>query len=342
MKNFICECGQTLFFENTLCLNCGQLVGFDPQTLSMKPVVKSLRPGEKSTKPLLCQNAADYDVCNWVANSPHSKYCISCDLNEMIPNLLEPNRRRWWSSLEYAKRRLIYSLLRLNLPIVGKDEDPHGLAFQFIEDQRTNPEVSEEHVATGHLDGLITINIAEADMVNRAISRQYTGELYRTLLGHFRHESGHYYYHKLVSNDYLLEQFRELFGDETIDYQEALARYYSNNYVLPHNPNMISHYAQSHPLEDWAEVWAHYLHMIDTLETAKDYGLHQGSVQFDNFEETLAKWSELTLLLNALNRSMGLEDAYPFVLSDLSLRKLRFVHDLLYPKSMPRTGAASA
>lgn len=342
MKNFICDCGQTLFFENTRCLNCGQFVGFDPLSLRMRAVENTVKRGQTSNRPVLCKNAADYDVCNWVANMPHSKYCISCALNDTIPNLLGPTRRRWWKSLENAKRRLLYSLLRLKLPIVGKNKDPHGLAFKFIEDKRTNPGVSEELVTTGHLDGLITINIAEADQVNRAITRQYTGELYRTLLGHFRHESGHYYYNRLISTPARLERFRKLFGDETQDYGQALERYYSPDNPLPRDPNMISLYAQSHPLEDWAEVWAHYLHMIDTLETAKDYGLHQGSIQFDDFDETLLKWSELTVLLNSLNRSMGLEDAYPFVLSELTLTKLRFVHELIYPNSQPRTTKASA
>jgi len=325
MKNFICECGHTLFFENAMCLNCGHLVGFDPMSNSMMYVALTAEEALETSKPLLCKNAADYDVCNWLAGLPENPYCISCVLNETIPNLLEPVRRSWWKSLEYAKRRLVYSLLRLRLPIVGKDKDPSGLAFQFIEDRRTNPEVLEEHVATGHLDGLITINIAEADLVNRAITRQNTGELYRTLLGHFRHESGHYYFNKLVGDSGVLQRFRELFGDETVDYANALDQYYAEKCNLPADPDMISHYAQSHPLEDWAEVWAHYLHMIDTLETAKDYGLHQGSIRFDNFDETLLKWSELTVLLNSLNRSMGLEDAYPFVLSSKALTKLRFV-----------------
>ena len=326
MKNFICACGNTLYFENTLCLQCGHHVGFDPVIMLMVPAAKN----PDSILPLLCKNAIDYSVCNWLAHD-ESHYCISCSLNETIPNLMEPNRRYWWQSLENAKRRLLYSILRLRLPIVGKDQDDQGLAFQFIEDQRTNPEVSEELVTTGHLNGLITVNIAEADLVNRALTRQFTGELYRTLLGHFRHESGHYYYNKLICTKTRLSEFRQLFGDETVDYGAALHKYYAHKNLISHDANMISHYAQSHPLEDWAEVWAHYLHMIDTLETAKDYGLHQGSIRFDNFEETLTKWSELTLLLNSLNRSMGLEDAYPFVLSELTLRKLRFVHDLIYP-----------
>ncbi len=278
-----------------------------------------------------CKNSIDYDVCNWLVNDPAAEYCLSCELNHTIPNLLDEKRRAWWKSLEYAKRRLIYSLLSLNLPVVGKHEDPTGLAFKFMEDQRTNPEVFEAHVNTGHLDGMITINIAEADRVKSEIARQDTKELYRTVLGHFRHESGHYYFLKLINTDQRRQQFRELFGDYTQDYSKALQEYYKDNFVTPHDPDMISHYAQSHPWEDWAEVWAHYLHMIDTLETANQYRVKQSSAQFDDIDNTLDKWAELTLLLNSLNRSMGLEDAYPFVLSELSLRKIRFVHGLIYP-----------
>ena len=279
----------------------------------------------------LCKNSADYGVCNWLVTDPGASYCMSCSLNETIPNLLEAKRRRWWKSMEYAKRRLIYSLLSLQLPVIGKAEQETGLAFKFIEDQRTNPGVYEEHVNTGHYNGLITINIAEADHVSREISRQYTGELYRTLLGHFRHESGHYYYMKLVSKTPALAQFRELFGDETLDYGMALQNYYANKKSLSHDPMYISHYAQSLPLEDWAEVWAHYLHMVDTLETAGQFHLQQGATYLDDIEDTLQKWSELTLMMNALNRSMGLEDAYPFTLSALTMAKLRFVHALIYP-----------
>ncbi len=321
MKNFQCSCGQTLFFENTRCLNCGEDVGFDPLTFTMGPV------GART----VCQNRIDFDVCNWFVSKPGASYCASCSLNHTIPNLLEPNRRRWWKNLEHAKRRLMYSLISLGLPIAGKQEDENGLAFQFIEDKRTNPDVLEEHVNTGHHNGLITINIAEADEVSREISRQYTGELYRTLLGHFRHESGHYYFHLLVEKGNRQEEFRELFGDERQDYVAAIENYYANKSSMVKNPEMISQYAQSHPLEDWAEVWSHYLHMVDTLDTAGEYGMQQGSTHWDDIDELTGKWSELTIMLNSLNRSMGLEDAYPFILSELTLRKLRFVHGLIYP-----------
>ena len=331
MKNFKCSCGNTLFFENTKCLRCSEKVGFDPSRFEMYPVPDKPEEHSKSAQLRLCKNSSDYDVCNWIVTNPASSYCMSCRLNDTIPNLLVPKRRRWWKSLEQAKRRLIYSLLLLKLPIVGKDIEENGLAFKFIEDKRTNPEVFEDHVNTGHDNGLITINIREADHVSREISRQYTRELYRTLLGHFRHESGHYYFSRLTNSNELREKFRELFGDERADYESALKSYYSKNYVTPHDPKMISHYAQAHPYEDWAEVWAHYLHMVDTLETAGEFNMQQAATHMDDIDETLLKWSELTIMLNALNRSMGLEDAYPFVLSALTLKKLRFVHDLIYP-----------
>ena len=321
MRNFRCSCGQTLFFENTLCLQCNKMVGFDPKTLTMGPIAHRQ----------LCRNGTEFDVCNWLVTERKAEYCISCGLNHTIPNLLQPNRRKWWKSLEQAKRRLIYSLISLRLPLISKRESEDGLAFKFMEDKRTNPSVYEDHVSTGHDNGLITINIAEADRVSREITRQYTGELYRTLLGHFRHESGHYYYQWFIERQQRFDEFRKLFGDERVDYAAALEHYYANKDTLLKQPQLISHYAQAHPLEDWAEVWAHYLHMVDTLDTASHYHMQQGSAHWDDIDELLLKWSELSMMLNALNRSMGLEDAYPFTLSDATFNKLRFVHSLIYP-----------
>lgn len=332
MKNFTCSCGQLLFFENSRCLNCNSDVGFDPQQMAMYPISLDAQ----TLLPRACKNRHDFGVCNWLVTDEHAAYCMSCDLNQTIPNLLRKNRRRWWKSLELAKRRLIYSLLRLGLPVVGKKVDPNGLAFQFIEDKRTDPGVAEDYVTTGHLHGLITINITEADDVTREISRAFAGELYRTLLGHFRHESGHYYFEKLLTSEQAKARFRALFGDERTDYKTAMDFYYANKTSMKRKRDFVSLYAQSHPFEDWAEVWSHYLHMIDTLETAGDYNLAQGATRFDEFSETLSKWSELTMVLNSLNRSMGLEDAYPFVLAGHTLTKLRFVHDLLYPNLPPK------
>lgn len=281
----------------------------------------------------ICQNDYDYGICNWLVTESGANYCISCSLNHTIPNLLVPDRRDWWSSMEHAKRKLLYTLLALGLPVVNKSVDPvGGLAFEFIEDQSSNPWVEDEVVFTGHKQGLITVNIAEADNAMREQVRQSMGESYRTLLGHLRHESGHYYYWRLINTPEMLASFRELFGDETRNYQQAMENYYSNRDTMRRNPELISHYAQSHPLEDWAECWAHYLHMVDTLETAHVFGIGSGSVEAStDIDEMLAQWGELTIMLNALNRSMGMADAYPFVLSSLSIRKICFVHSLLCP-----------
>ena len=357
MIDFKCGCGQTLFFENTTCLRCGGRLGYDPQTRRMLRLSATAGSGSEESSQKgsreaprceagpLCRNGFDFGVCNWIVSEKGEEYCLSCRLNQTIPNLLDDDRLRWWKQLEHAKRRLIFGLLQLGLPVSGKHESEHGLAFRFIEDRRSNPNVVEEHVYTGHSDGMVTINVAEADDVRREIARQNTGELYRTLLGHFRHESGHYYFHLLIDSEPRRERFRTLFGDERQDYDAALSRYYA---MTPTNdPDFISVYAQSHPLEDWAEIWAHYLHMTDTLETAGFHGLPQGSERSDGFEDLLRKWSELTIVLNSLNRSMGQEDAYPFVLSEAILSKLQFVHEMVVqdrvcPSSPPSSGAASA
>ena len=340
MIDFHCECGQKLFFENTSCLQCGVRVAYDPAARRMLPLAATdAGAAPRSPAGSLCRNGLDHGVCNWIVSEPGQEYCISCRLNQTIPNLTGLDRLYWWKQLENAKRRLIYGLLQLKLPVAGKRESQSGLAFRFIEDRRSNPDVREEHVYTGYSDGVVTINVAEADIVRREIERQHSGELYRTLLGHFRHESGHYFFDLLVDSDARRWRFRELFGDERIDYRAALSRHYAA--PPARNYNCISAYAQSHPLEDWAEVWAHYLHMNDTLETAGSYGLPHGAEADDTLADLLRKWSELTILLNSLNRSMGLEDAYPFVLSEAVVSKLRFVHSLACPSSPPSSAAAS-
>ncbi|MCB1670347.1 MAG: putative zinc-binding metallopeptidase [Gammaproteobacteria bacterium] len=339
MKNFECACGQTVYFENDYCLSCLRRLAYDPlQNRILTLTVFNPRTGSgtdtEGNKVRLCKNDIDYGVCNWLVTTTDNDFCLSCSLNHMIPNLLAPDRRDWWARMEQAKRKLLYTLLTVGLPVVNKENDPEGgLAFEFIEDKSSNPNVENELVLTGHMNGLITVNIAEADSVKREQARQSLGESYRTLLGHFRHESGHYYFWKLINNDQSRAGFRDLFGDETADYQQAMDNYYANRDSMTRDPRMISHYAQSHPLEDWAECWAHYLHMIDTLETAEAFNIRnsQGDADRSTIDSMLARWGDLTLMLNALNRSMGMGDAYPFILSDLTLRKIRFVHSLVNP-----------
>jgi hypothetical protein len=350
MKTFRCHCGNTIYFENNRCLACGRALGFLPDVLVLSAfepggegdAVFALAPeaGGRLYRP--CRNYTDQEVCNWlVLAADPQPFCPSCRLNRVIPNLDTPGNRRLWYRVETAKRRLLYTLFSLRLPIVGQDRDPHtGLAFSFLEDPGPAAEfidpVSRHRVLTGHDRGLITINLAEADDPARELMRERMNELYRTLLGHFRHESGHYYWERLVRDTPLLGPWRELFGDERADYARALERHYGQGPPPGWEREHISAYASAHPWEDWAETWAHYLHITDTLETAHDYGLNvDGRAVLPTgpgepyFGALMADWSHLTDMMNALNRSMGLPDAYPFFLSDTATRKLAFVHDLI-------------
>ena len=199
--------------------------------------------------------------------------------------------------------------------------------FDFLEDQRSNPQVADEFVYSGHSNGVITVNAAEADDSFRATNRELMNELYRTLLGHFRHELGHYYF--LLMEEADLAEFRRLFGDERQDYQAALDRYYIEGAKEDWRETYISAYASSHPQEDWAETWAHYLHISDTLETAKAYGMLSPGSESGGFRQEITHWTELSLMLNALNRSMGVDDAYPFVITSAVVEKLRFIDRLV-------------
>jgi hypothetical protein len=248
----------------------------------------------------------------------------------VIPSVAAPDQHALWTRIEVAKRHLVYTLLALKLPLDSKqDDEDRGLAFDFLAPTPDKP------VVTGHANGVITLNAIEADPVAREEMRVKMGERYRTLLGHFRHEIGHYYFRLLVDKGPFLERFRQLFGDEREDYAEALQRHYASAPPEDWTERYISTYAAAHPWEDWAETWAHYLHMRDTLETAQQFGLVSQvarlsrGVDLASFEQLLAEWIDLTVALNALNRSMGLPDPYPFQIGAVPGKKLAFVHEVV-------------
>jgi hypothetical protein len=294
----------------------------------------------------LCRNYSEEHVCNWaIPEREASPYCRSCRLTRIIPNLSDARAREAWARLEAAKRRTLYTLLRLGLPVAEKSEKcPEGLAFEFLADPPPDAP-NRKPVLTGHADGVITINIAEADDAERERRRHQMDEAYRTLLGHFRHETGHYYWDRLIRDSKSIGKYRELFGDERQPYSEALARYHAEGPRAGWEQSFVSAYSTAHPWEDWAETWAHYLHMIDTLETAVECGLSIRSKHGDlpamkpdvaviarhapDFDQLIDRWFPLTYVLNSLNRGMGLPDAYPFVLSTPALEKLRFVHSVV-------------
>lgn len=267
-----------------------------------------------------CVNYSEHKVCNWLAKSPGA-LCPACDRNAVIPSLKSQRNVLLWARMETAKRRLIYGLVCLGLP-VGPTGDHPGLSFRFMEDQRTDPDVLEDFIATGHVAGTITVNLAEADDAVRAERRQRMNERYRTLLGHLRHEAGHYYFTVLVAPDpSALAEFRTLFGDETRDYEAALNRYYASKPADGKwESSHVSRYASAHPHEDWAETWAHFLHIEEALETAAVWGLTEPPG-----EDWLARWMSVAVTINELNRSLGADDAYPFVITPQIAAKLEFI-----------------
>lgn len=343
MKDFYCTCGQRIYFDNTECLACGRQLRFDPEQHTMVALDASdedaLLVDQSGRRFRDCRNRTQYRACNWILpESEAQPYCRSCRLNKVVPHLERPGNVRHWSKLEAAKRHLLYTLIQLGLPVQGPQEaEGLGLEFAFLEDSRSNVNVRESFVATGHARGLITLNLAEADDAYREKTRQQLGEIYRTILGHFRHESGHYYYELLVrESPHWRSLFVEIFGDPDINYQQALKRHYAKGRPNDWQQHFISSYASSHPSEDWAETWAHYLHMRDTLETASAFGLRvnvPSSTREIPLQALVDQWVELTVVLNALNRSMGLADAYPFVLTETVVTKLRMIHQVIQAAS---------
>lgn len=346
MNSFTCDhCGARLFFENTSCLSCGCTIGFLPsegRIASLEWAGNGLwqRTGGGGQLWRKCRNYEIEGVCNWMIPAHETaEYCPACALNRTIPNISDPAKRALWAKMEAAKHRLCYALLRLGLALIPKSVDEErGLAFDFLADPdpQFNEGRSEERILTGHQNGVITINLAEADDAVREKMRLDMREVYRTLLGHFRHETGHYFWDRLVRDDPAIDEVRAVFGDERLDYGEALQRHYAEGPPEGWGERFVTPYAAAHPWEDWAETWAHYLHILDTLETAAAQGVHlagEGGIRplrdpyIHSFGEILDDWHALRIVLNSLNRSMGLPDAYPFVISPAIAAKLRFLHE---------------
>jgi hypothetical protein len=396
VKLFRCTCKDkpVLYFENVRCESCGRVTGFCPESMELKPFTEvkagdneapSAESGEAPTTVAAvweddagyrykqCANWSNHQVCNWMLpltsdnnpadlrsfDSDPDGLCPACRLNDIIPDLTNPAHQPLWHGLEKAKRRCIFTLLELHLPIHGDDGDeselnPPPILFRFMSDGEAGsnfqqPIEGEEPVLTGHANGVITINLAEADDIARTQTRVAMQERYRTLLGHFRHETGHYYWDifKALAPDFV-EAFRAVFGDENASYQDALDRHYEQGPPAGWQDEFVSSYATMHPWEDWAETWAHYLHIIDTLETQQSFSRHsqmlsdsvrdvslpfavgfrgdQGKTDFDG---VMHLWIEVSILLNSLNRSMGLPDPYRFVLHQPIQEKLRFVHNTI-------------
>ncbi len=342
MERFTCSCGNVIFFGSSRCLKCGSPAGYDPVSGRMSAAA----PGSGLKR---CANGVKHSVCNWLlpAAAPET-LCVACRMNRTIPDLGNERNLRLWGRMEMAKRRLIYSLLRLGIPLQPKSENAQaGLGFDIVST------VANPTVTTGHLNGIITVNLEEADEVYRQINQQQLGESSRTLLGHFRHESAHYFWQRFLSDlqwdDPLRLGFRAVFGDEWLDYGVALNAHYEQGPPPGWEANFISGYAASHPWEDWAETWSHYLQIVDGLETCESLGLQvqhmalplvmlrggagtlppmlpQSGLADGEFLAWLQRWMCFSSVLNEISHSLGEAPLYPFAISVGVAKKLRLAH----------------
>lgn len=377
MKTFKCSCKdqQILFFEDSHCVACERTVGLDDWFEKVEPYDLDEASGQyfKAAQPTIryqkCDNHADFKTCNGMVNmntfvaskNQGEVLCFACRFNEIIPDLSIVEHIPLWKKMETAKRRALYTLKALSLPLRNIEQDPEGgLSFDFTTDRDVNDHFvsklkGQKPVFTGHASGHITINLAEANDVARSHTKLAMGERYRTLLGHFRHELGHYYFDKLIAGSPEKHtSCKKYFGDDELSYKKALDKHYKKGAPKNWRESFISEYATMHPYEDWAETWAHYMHIIDTLETAKhfsitgstsgnsadteeveDLNLPQGAYFFSgqtSIDSILDTWADFSIILNSLNRSMGMNDAYPFVLTPAVRTKLSFIHHAIHDR----------
>ncbi|MFT4124948.1 MAG: putative zinc-binding metallopeptidase [Gordonia sp. (in: high G+C Gram-positive bacteria)] len=331
MRDFHCRtCGQQLTFENSLCLHCNSALGFHLKSRTLQVLDDDEQTVVDEVTLGRCANTL-VAACNWLVEigAGLPALCESCRLTRTRPADGDPAMESFAES-ELAKRRVILELDELGLPIYGKDTDPaNGLAFDLLSS-------ANESVITGHANGVITLDLAEGDDVHREQLRVSMDEPYRTLIGHFRHEIGHFYQMVLVGDGPNRARYEELFGDPDTDYQAALDRHYGDGPPENWADDYVSSYATMHPAEDWAETFAHYLHIRDTLDTAAAFALAPAGATLDadlpgqiGFERIIEWWLPLTWALNQINRSMGHADLYPFVLPEKVLQKMEFLHELI-------------
>lgn len=318
MRAFSCgTCTQLVFFDNDACLRCGSALAFRPSTAE----VVLLGPADRR-----CENHGLIG-CSWLVEDG-STQCTSCRMTRTRPPAQDLDATRAWGEAEAAKRLLVFQAIELDL-------DLSGLVFDLTSS-------THEEVITGHADGVITIDVNEADDVARTRMRERMGEAYRTMLGHFRHEVGHYLWMTVVDRAGRHEAFRRVFGDERADYGAALEAHYAQPAPADWQQSFVSEYATAHPWEDFAETLAHYLHITDVLQTAAAFGLavdgshpvleaHPEVIEDDptSVQVLIDQWLPLTYALNAVNRSMGMAPLYPFVLAPAVMAKLDWVHRLV-------------
>lgn len=338
MRAFTCpNCRNYIEFEDLTCRTCEAELGFHHPSSTFHVVSREGTEidGERW---FACSNRAW--ACNWLAaEDSGAGTCLASRLIRKRPDADDTLALEKLATTSGKLRMMVYQLLELGLPILPWDTYEKGLGFDLLSSKSRG-----ENITIGHADGIITIDLVESLDDYRERLRIRLGEPYRTMLGHFRHEVGHYY--EMVLFDAMpdrIDRVRELFGDERVSYSDAIDRHY--RYGAPENwrESFISEYATMHPWEDFAECFAHYLHITDTLDTAAWSGMvlqartqgHTPTIDTTiarvteeiDFDEILEDWLWVSTLLNRINRSMGKDDLYPFHINAVVGDKLGFIHD---------------
>ena len=334
MRIFHCDrCEEIIAFGASRCPSCDAQLGYVEDQRTIRVLTPTADPASFSIdgddRPVWrCLNAAW--GCNWtVPTGSDNTWCRSCQLTRGRPDDGRPDAVTAWMAAEAAKRRLVHQLDELALPIeIRSPSAPDGLAFDLVS-------LPGEGGITGHLDGIVTLDLAETDEQHRDDLRRQLGEPFRTVIGHLRHEIGHHYWGRLVGQTNEIGHFRRLFGDERDDYGHAVERYYAGGGAAWDPTRFVTAYAASHPLEDWAESFAHYLHIIDTVDTAVAHHLippdRTGMLVADAigdlaFADILGAWRPVNAAVNAIAETLGAPSVYPFAPVGVVIDKLTFVH----------------
>ncbi|MGZ8805095.1 MAG: zinc-binding metallopeptidase family protein [Microbacterium sp.] len=331
------HCRHFLYLNTLVCPSCGADLGFHVLTSQFHGLRNNQTVIDDHTW-YTCSNREW--ACNWLVreDAPAGR-CFSCRLTRTRPASDDTVALEKLASTEEAKRRLILQLGGLGLPIVGWDVAPGGLGFDLISSLSDG-----RPVMIGHANGIITIDLAESLDDRREAMRVRLGEPYRTILGHLRHEVGHYYQNVLLPDDAAWDRCRALFGDERASYQDAIARHYRLGAPEDWHESYISEYATMHPWEDFAETFAHYLHITGTLRTAAAIGIRldaavtsmrdidvipQESYENEPVQRLLNDWEWMSQAFNRINRSMGFGDLYPFDIVKPVREKLGYMHEIV-------------
>ena len=334
MRRFTCEsCAEEVAFDALRCASCSSPLGYVPA----QQAVKVLHPAAGAVSFSISGDDAEFwrcpnsaRGCNWVLPAGTGDiWCRSCGLTPGRPDETNPDALAAWSTAEAVKRRLVHQLDHLALPIDPRsDATPDGLAFDLVY-------VPGQFGPAGKVDEAVTLDLADADVQDVGAPPRRVHAPFRTLIGNLRHKVGHHYWHRLVGQSDHVTPFRRLFGDERADYPAA---------IEPHQAAVAHHWdasrfvtgrAESHPFEDWAETFAHYLHILDATDTAEAYRLPDGQCEMGRpqsspgggtFAEILRLWRPTAPAVNALAASLGLPAVYPFQLTGVVLQKFEFVH----------------